>query len=146
RIASAWVDEFIATNIERRYAASNDARDFLQKQLAQLRERLEDSERKFVAYASNSGIFAVVSDPGGNAERTRETLTGANLSDMNSALTIARADRIAAEGALRAGSAENDDQATATMRAQRAQIAAQRAGMLTQFESGYPPVVELTNQ
>src|SRR5690606_27710654 len=111
KIAATWVDEFVATSIERRYAASNDAREFLQKQLAQLRGRLEDSEREFVAYASNSGIFAVVSDAGGETERTRETLTGANLSGMNSALTAARADRIAAEGALRAGNAENDDQA-----------------------------------
>src|SRR5690606_24865599 len=34
----------------------------------------------------------------------------------------------------------------ASMRARRAEIAAERARMLTRFESDYPPVVELTNQ
>ena len=145
RIAAAWVDEFIATSIERQFSASNDAREFLQEQIAQLRERLEASERQFVTYASNSGIVTVGSDIG-DGERTRETLVGTNLSAMNAALATARADRIAAESALRAGEAATDDQATATMRSLRAEIAAERAKMLTRFESDYPPVMELSNQ
>src|SRR5690606_3299597 len=60
--------------------------------------------------------------------------------------TAARADRIAAESALRAGERRVDDQAIASMRARRAEIAAERARMLTRFESNYPPVLELTNQ
>src|SRR5690606_34730728 len=39
-----------------------------------------------------------------------------------------------------------DDQAIATMRARRADIAGERARLLTRFEPDYPPVQELTNQ
>ena len=35
------VDEFIAASIERQFSATNDAREFLQEQLGQLRQRLE---------------------------------------------------------------------------------------------------------
>lgn len=42
RIARAWVDQFISASLERRFATTNDAREFLQRQLTQLRERLED--------------------------------------------------------------------------------------------------------
>src|SRR5690606_39475920 len=100
-----------------------------------LRERLEDSERQFVTYASNSGIIAVASgsrdDDRGDAG---QTLVGTNLASMNAELMSARADRVAAESALQAGAAATDDQATATMRAQRAEIAAERARLLTRFE------------
>src|SRR5690606_7541949 len=74
------------------------------------------------------------------------TLIGTDLSTMNAALVAARADRIAAESALQAGEAAVDEQATATMRALRAETAAERAKLLTRFESDYPPVMELTNQ
>src|SRR5690606_3216938 len=127
----AWVDEFIRLSIERRFAATNDAREFLQEQLAQLRERLEDSERQFVAYASNSGIIALPStQSAGDDAVSGRTLIGTDLSTMNAALVAARADRIAAESALQAGDAAVDEQATATMRALRAETAAERAKLL----------------
>src|SRR5690606_13800623 len=146
RVAEVWVDQFIQASIERQFAATNDARQFLEEQLGQLRQRLEDSERQFVTYASNSGIVVIPSNGGAEGGNAQATLVGTNLSAMNAALMVARAERISAESALRAGDTKIDDQATASMRARRAEIAAERARMLTRFESDYPPVVELTNQ
>src|SRR5690606_3329606 len=83
-IAAAWIDEFIASSIERRFASTNDARGFLQEQLVQLRQRLEDSERQFVAYASNSGIISVPG-PGGQVSEENATLVGTDLAAMNTA-------------------------------------------------------------
>src|SRR5690606_7416807 len=79
KIAAAWVDEFIAASIERRFAASGDAREFLQQQLAALRERLEDSERQFVTYASNTGIFELRGSSSGAEPGSSQTLIGTNL-------------------------------------------------------------------
>ena len=145
RIASTWVDEFIKSSVERRFASTNDAREFLQDQLAQLRERLEDSEREFVAYASNSGIISVPGPTGSDTEESG-TLVGTDLAAMNAALTRAQTERIEAQSALRAGASSVADGVNANLRSQRAQVAAERADLLTRFESGHPQVVALTDQ
>lgn len=146
KIAAAWVDEFIATSIERRFAATNDAREFLQEQLGQLRERLEDSERQFVSYASNSGIFTIDGTRDDGSEGAGETLASDDLSSMNAALALARSERVAAEAALRAGDVDGTDPVTTTLQSRRAQLAAERARLLTQFESGYPQIEALTSE
>src|SRR5690606_17584969 len=43
RVVEVWVEQFIQASIERQFAATNDAREFLEQQLGQLRQRLEDS-------------------------------------------------------------------------------------------------------
>lgn len=144
RIAGAWVSEFIELSIERRFAATNDARVFLRSQLAELRERLEDSERQFVTYASNSGIIAVPNASGDLG--ARGTLVGTDLAVMNAALSVARADRIAAESALRAGAVDARNEILASLRVRRAQVSAEHASLFTQFKDGYPPLGALTEQ
>ena len=52
RIANAFADNFIESNLERRYEANSFARDFLQKRLATTKVALEKSERQAVDYAS----------------------------------------------------------------------------------------------
>ena len=42
-IANSFVDSFIAMNLERRYESSSYARDFLEKQIAIAKTKLEDS-------------------------------------------------------------------------------------------------------
>ena len=46
RIANAWIDEFTAQNIARKFDSTTQAREFLEKRLADLREKLEQSERE----------------------------------------------------------------------------------------------------
>ena len=43
KIANLWADEFIKANYEKRFGANIEARDFLSKQIAELRERLASS-------------------------------------------------------------------------------------------------------
>src|SRR5690606_19850009 len=107
-----------------------------------LRQRLEDSERQFVAYASNSGIISVPG-PGGQVSEENATLVGTDLAAMNTALVSAQAARIEAESALRAGASLRVDPAIGNLHAQRAQVAAERARLLSQFEGGHPQIVAL---
>ena len=147
RILRAWVTEFIATSVERRYAATNDARELLQNRLEELRERLEDSERELVNYSSQTGIFAVNGAGGADGTTTTSnTMIGNDLSAMNQALTQARADRIAAQSALQAGSETVNDPVATTLRAQKAQLEAERANLLTRFSPEYPPIQALDAQ
>ncbi|MDE1466889.1 GumC family protein [Aurantiacibacter sp. D1-12] len=149
RILRAWLDEFIETNVERRYSATGEAREILEGRLADLRERLEDSERQLVTYATNTGIFAISgAGAGGTGSETASadsTLIGTELSNMNRSLTQARQDRIAAESQMRAGPTA-PSAVIQTLQSSKAQLEAERASLLTQFEEGYPPVRALTAQ
>ena len=149
-IANTWVEQFIQANLDRRFSSTQDARDYLEDRLAQLRERLEQSEQQLVAYASQNEIVTL-SETRDSEGRTsgQQTLVGNDLQAMNQALAQARADRIAAEAALaRSGGARDslNNAAINAMRQNRAEIASQRANLLTQFEPGYPAVEALTSQ
>lgn len=143
KVVAAWIDEYISANLERRFEASKDARQFLENQLAELRVRLEDSERQFVLYSSNSGIVALPTTGGQGAERT---LAASDLAAMNEALVEARSDRLAAESAARAGVQQQSNPVATTLRSERARLAAERAKLLTQFEPSYPAIQSLDSQ
>ena len=67
RIATAWSTAFIESSLERRFEATSYARRFLEQRLAQLRQRLEESERQLVGYATNQAIIAI---PVGGADQS----------------------------------------------------------------------------
>lgn len=142
-VVATWIDEYIAANLERQFDATRDAREFLEGQLAELRTKLEDSERQFVGYSSQSGI---VSLPTAGTPGSERTLVASDLSAMNAALVAARADRLAAESALRAGAQQQNNQTANSLRSERARLAGERAKLLTQFEPGYPEIRALDEQ
>jgi capsular polysaccharide biosynthesis protein len=51
RVANTFAQAFIAANLERRLDSTVYARDFLDRRLAQVKQRLEDSEREMIGYA-----------------------------------------------------------------------------------------------
>jgi len=100
QVANSLAQAFIQTNLERRYESSSYARTFLEARLAQVRQKLEDSERQLAAYATAQQIIninnagATKTDPtGGNTQ----SLTAADLDSMNKALADAEQARILAE-------------------------------------------------
>ena len=149
-IANSWVEQFIASNLARRFASTADARDFLEQQLQTLRERLEESERQLVNYASSKEIvtFGGAESPGGNSS-SQETLVSADLQAMNRNLADATADRIAAESALRQSNGARESLANPTingLRQRRALVSAEREKLLATFEAEYPAVQALTSE
>jgi succinoglycan biosynthesis transport protein ExoP len=152
QIANVWVQEFIGSTMDRGFASTADARRFLEQRLAVLRQKLEQSERDAVQYASNSGIVTLdsVRDADGKTT-TQRTLASSDLEALNQALIAARAERIGAQSRAGAGSAESSPEvlsnpAITTMRAQRAQLAAQYAQTLVRFDPRYPAAVALRQQ
>lgn len=142
KVANAWIDEFIASTLDRRFASTQDARDFLEKRLAELRQRMEQSERDLVNYASNQGIVTLSqgSDGEGLSQPDR-TITSIDLEALNRALTEATEARIEAETILRAQQPGRQTSPTlAGLRQSRAEAAAQLAQLSARFESGYPEV------
>jgi polysaccharide biosynthesis transport protein len=86
KIVDAFSDAFIKTNLERRYNATAYARNFLQDQLAQIKLKLEQSERGLVAYAQKEQIV--------NLDDKQPPLAAADLLAINSELARVRAERI----------------------------------------------------
>ncbi len=150
QIANAWVEQFIASNLDRRFSSTADARKFLEAQLGDLKQKLEDSERNLSAYADNKQIITLSSErtPDGKTV-SQKTLASANLEALNAALANAIAERIAAESEAngRAGNINaltND--ALNNLREERAKVEAEYAKLMVQFEPGYPAAKALATQ
>lgn len=149
RIANEWVDQFVSGGLARRSSSSTEASEYLQEQLADLRQKLEDSERALVAYVRRTEIVNL--DPGTDEKgRTsvNRSLTTTQLAALNEELAQATAARISAESALAGGT--NLDQlnssALSAMRERRSQLSAEYARLLEQFEPAYPPARGLESQ
>ena len=154
RIAEAWSDNFIETTLERRFEASTYARQFLERRLGQLRERLEGSERAAAAFAENQGIItlpSVVNDENKGSTVDRSLVTD-DLSALNAALAAATAERIQAQSELvqstrpDASKQALENDAISVLRHKRAELAAEYSKMMIQFEPGYPPARSLQSQ
>lgn len=151
RIANAWGANFIQMNLARRFEANSYARDFLEERLAQLRQRLEDSERQLVAYASAENIINLQETVDQSSGRTvaQRSLQADQLATLNEELARAEADRIRVQSLPRSGTASTEalNNATlASLRDRRAGLQADYQKMLAQFEPGYPPAAALARQ
>lgn len=92
QISNTWTEQFIVQSMDRRFASTADARKFLEGRLADLRARLETSERDLVNYAETKGIVALGKSKSidGRTEVER-TLVSSDLEALNSALAAATA-------------------------------------------------------
>ena len=108
-IANLWVQEFVAANYEKRFGANIEARDFLQSQISELRERLAQSEQELVEYANANEILVLSSGDESGSESAGQTLVGADLQALNTALAAAVADRISAQAAVVGGNFPSSD-------------------------------------
>jgi len=149
RIADAYADNFIQSNLERRFEATSYARNFLEQRLATIRGRLEETERQLVAYAQAQGIVTLNVDSGtGQGGRSEQSLDAASLVALNSALNEARAERIAAEQTLRQAQARASTQVienptVQTLTSRRAELQAEYQEKLGLFQPDYPAMQQL---
>ncbi|MBG0809349.1 polysaccharide biosynthesis tyrosine autokinase [Methylosinus sp. H3A] len=88
QISVAIAENFVAMTLDRRYSASNYARNFLEEKLQQVKLKLEDSEKQVVAYAQKEGIVSV---------DDKLSIAGSNLKSLNDTLGVAMAQRIKEE-------------------------------------------------
>lgn len=153
RIANAWTENFIQTNLERKVQATSYGREQLQLQLTEYKNRLDDSQRQLVAYASEQEIINLPSQSGSNGATTSERpIIVDNLAALNSASTQATADRIRAEarydqaGANGASAEALANPAINNLRQRRAELAAQYEQLMVRFEPGYPAAQAVQSQ
>lgn len=149
RIANAWTQNFIQASMDRRFASTNDARQFLEARLAELALKLEDAERKAVTYASNQGIVALSTVRGGDGKsEIQQTLVSSQLEALSNELAKATAERMGAEamtfGKTNTSTVENPT--VSALRQRRAEVSSEYSRMMEQFEPGYPAAAALQRQ
>lgn len=149
QITNSFADNFINSNIERTYEASSYARQFLQRQIANVKGELEKSEKSLIAYAQRQGIInTATGEKGGSSDVN--SLEGASLVALNEALAEATSKRIAAEQAYAQarsvrGTADVTE-STAGLRSQRASLQAEYQEKLSTFRPDYPDMVRLRSK
>jgi len=153
KVANAWAENFIQTNLERKIQATSYGRNMLQRQLGQLKERLDQSQHQLVAYASAQRIINLPSLSGGDGKTTSErSIVADDLAALNTVLSQATADRIQVqaryEQAGRAGASTEAlrNVAINNLRQKRAELAADYQRLMTQFEPGYPAAKAIQSQ
>lgn len=152
KVANAWADNFIQTNLERKIQATSYGRNLLQRQLAQQKDRLDETQRQLVAYASQQRIINLPTQQNGNGQSSERSIVADDLALLNTALGQATAERITAEANYReAGSAGSSsealrNQAINSLRQRRAELAADYQKLMTQFEPGYPAAKAIKSQ
>lgn len=157
RIANTFATEFIQSNLQRRYDSSSYARDFIARQLADAKTRLESSERELNGYARNAGLIRTrdaAVDSGKSLGGGADSVTTASLLQLNQAANDARAARIAAEGRWRAvngNGALNSREVLANgtvqaLQAQRSTLQAKLQQERAAHLDEYPAVAELKAQ
>lgn len=146
RVANAWAENFIQTNLERKVQATSYGRNLLERQLSLQKARLDESQRQLVAYASQQQIINLPAQGGGNTggATTERSIVADDLASLNTALAQATADRIQAEarvqsiGAAGASTEALRNQAINGLRQRRAELVADYQRLMVQFEPGYP--------
>lgn len=152
RVANAWAESFIQTNLERKVQATAYGRNLLERELAQTKDRLDQSQRQLVEYATNQRLINLPAQGGADGGTTERSIVADDLAAINAALSEATADRISIEAryrqAGRAGASSEAlrNQAINSLRQRRAELAAEYQQLMVQFEPEYPPARALQSQ
>ena len=149
KLADLWVTQFVQATIDRRFAATSDARKYLEARLETLRQNLETSERALINYSVSKGIVTVSSETDGNGRTKTQTLVGSDIVQISQALAKAREDRIAAEAELAntmTGVAQLNAPTISALRQRRAAAQAELEQKRVTFADDYPAVVSLRTE
>ncbi len=144
RIANAHVRAYVTHSVELRDQATTTGRQFLERKLQEIKERVERSEAELNEYRRQRGIVAGPSD-----DKTR-VLTQ-RLADLEKALTAAETERIALESEthlIRAGDYDSlpaviNSTLIQDLKQDYAKAEADYASLASQFKPDYPELEEI---
>ena len=145
RIANAYADAFVASNLDKRFQANASAKVFLEDKIAQLKIKLEDSEKKMLEFAKKEQIVDV---------NEKSSIAESNLAAANAALGNLIADRIKNEQLWKQveGAGEINlpqlltNSVIARLREQRKALEVEYQEKLETFKPSYPAMVQISNK
>ncbi|WP_379547118.1 GumC family protein [Qipengyuania sp. DSG2-2] len=147
-IANSLAENYIEDSLTRRFSVNNYAREFVGEQLAEARERLENSEKVLATYAQNAGIVTTARNAEGDSTGS---LTGATIEQTNELLIRAKADRIEAEQAWQSARSSPalalpsvyQNPAITNLLRRRAELRGELAELNERYVDGAPEVQEV---
>lgn len=112
KVANTIADSFISLNIESKFEATQQARDWIEKQLDVMKAKVERAEEKLNAYAArNEIIFLDKENSGGGGEN----IITARLAELSKALTRATTNRIQKEAIYKTISLDDPEYSSVVM-------------------------------
>jgi capsular exopolysaccharide synthesis family protein len=148
KAANAIVESFVGQNLERRFDSNSYAKNYLEDRLQELKLKLEDSEKKLVAFAQKEQIVSSGDESGAN-------LTVSNLESLNSAYAKAKEERIRAESiwrqapSLRGSGLQNSaglDPVIKTLQESRGKLLLDYQDKLRLYKPEYPVMLQIKAQ
>jgi len=155
RIANTYSQEFIQSNIQRKFSTGDYSREFLQNQLGLAKDRLEASERALISYARASRLIDASNGATTQADsQTPRSLITANLVQLNNAYADAKAQRLQnqqrweqAQGVPAATLPEVlSNSAMQQLLQQRAELTAEMSQMRQHLKPDHPSVLRAAAQ
>lgn len=142
RLANAHAFAYTRYGIDLRSQTNEDATEFLQKKLLELKERVEQSEAALNAYRRDKGIISL---------DDKQNVVVDRLFDLNKSLTTAETERVALEAQMRAIQRGNYDALPANvnspviqgLKGELGKLETEYASLSKEFKPGYPPLDNL---
>ncbi len=144
-VANQIAQSFIDQRINQASDTSSQARQFIQEQVLQVKERLQKSEEELVDYAKNAGITITGSD---------SSLIAANLTEINKALALAMQESLDYGRLVQQidnGQGASLEQVLASeglerLKGKLAELKAEYQQKLAFFKPGFPEMQQLNSQ
>ncbi len=135
KIANAYVDAYLNDQLEAKFDATRRASAWLNEHLTDLREKVQASERAVQLFKEQN-----------NLSQSGTTVTGQQLSELNSQLIIATADRAQKEAALREMRGSAASPMVEKLKEQEADLLRRQAELSTRYKPEHPAMVNLVAQ
>jgi polysaccharide biosynthesis transport protein len=144
-LANTHATTFLRANLETRFELSKEAREFLEKKLAELKVKVEQSEEALNRFRKANGVVSLEGS---------ENIIVDRMIDLNRRLTEARARRIELESLSRTVKDKNytnlsqviDNNLIVQLRGSLEGLEAERARSATLYKSDHPRLQELDKQ
>ncbi|MBI4526971.1 MAG: polysaccharide biosynthesis tyrosine autokinase [Deltaproteobacteria bacterium] len=145
RLANTHASAYVRYGLELRSQTNEEALEFLQKKLLELKERVEKSEAALNSYRRDKGIISL---------DDKENIILDRLVDLNKRLTAAEADRIGLEAQVRIIRRGNYDALPVVannsiiqgLRNEIGRLENERIHLSKEFKPGYPPLDKINAQ
>ena len=145
KVAAAFADAFIASNLDKRFQANAYAKTFLEDQLGQLKLRLEKSEKALLDFGQKEQIVQT---------NDKTSIAEDNLASANTALGNLISERMKNEELwkqLKSANAINlpqllSNKVIETLRDKRSTLQSQYQQNLETYKANYPLMIQLNNQ
>jgi len=145
RLANGVVDEYIRSSMQRRYDAGQEAREFLEEQMGDMRIALERADQALLDFAQDNQI----ADLGQRIEMAK-----ASLGNLNDRLSRTQGDLLqmtSFRSLIENGNGSNirlvaNDEQLRGLNSQRASLSTEYASLSQRFRDDYPALVELRSR